>query len=89
MLTQKSNGNFCISNNIDHCDMDSGRIKYRQVGTIQLMRGNRFVISLDEHRLPEGTRALYVRELIRSPESDGSTDSGNDGSNATSDFDSW
>ena len=89
MLTQKNDGNLCISNNIDHSDMDSGRIKYRQVGTIQLMRGNRFVISLDEHRLPEGTRALYVRELIRSPESDGATNSGNDGSNATSDFDSW
>ena len=89
MLTQKSNGNFCISNNIDHSDMDSGRIKYRQVGTIQLMRGNRFVISLDEHRLPEGTRALYVRELIRSPESDGTTNRGDNSGDSTSDFDSW
>lgn len=37
-------------------------MKYKQVGTIQLLRGNRFVISLDEHRLPEGTRAIYIRE---------------------------
>lgn len=85
----KNDGNICTSGYLATVDDDSGRMKYRQVGTIQLMRGNRFVISLDEHRLPEGTRALYVRELIRSPESDGTTNSGDNGSDSTSDFDSW
>ena len=60
----KSDGNIFTSDHIDSVDDDSRRIKYRQVGTIQLMRGNRFVISLDEHRLPEGTRALFVKEII-------------------------
>jgi len=49
-------------NNTDSGSLDSGRITYKQVGTIQLLRGNKFIISLDEHKLPEGTRALYVRE---------------------------
>lgn len=41
---------------------DDDRRRIKQVGTIQLLRGNRFIISLDEHKLPEGTRALYVKE---------------------------
>lgn len=53
---------------IDTCDdncpkpVDGRRISYRQIGTIQLLRGDRFVMSIDEKQLPEGTRALYVRE---------------------------
>lgn len=43
-------------------DLDSRWVTYKQVGTIQLLRGNKFIISLDEHKLPEGTRALYVKE---------------------------
>ena len=60
----KSDGNIFTSDHIDPVHDDSRRIRYRQVGTIQLMRGNKFVISLDEHRLPEGTRALYVKEVM-------------------------
>ena len=60
---QKNNdGNLPVSDIADSSDDDRRRLK--QVGTIQLLRGNRFIISLDEHKLPEGTRALYVKEYV-------------------------
>ena len=61
MSMNQNNGTNTSSDNFNHSDIDSRRLTYKQVGTIQLLRGNRFVISLDEHKLPEGTRSLYVR----------------------------
>lgn len=61
-MLQKNDGITNTRNDNDPELSHSGRLAYRQVGNIQLARGNKFVISLDEHRLPEGTRALYVRE---------------------------
>jgi len=84
-----NNGNFCTSSRINFIDSYSRRMKYRQVGTIQLLRGNRFIISLDEHKLPEGTRALYVKESIGVSEADSTTDSSNNRSDPAPDFDSW
>lgn len=88
-MTAKSNGTHNFIHNTDTDDMDSRRIVYRQVGTIQLMRGNRFTISLDEHRLPEGTRALYVRDLIGPSEPDSTADSSNDSGYASTNFNGW
>ena len=85
----KNDGNICTSGYLATVDDVPQTIKYRQVGTIQLMRGNRFVISLDEHRLPEGTRALYVRESVGPTESDSATNSRDDSGDTTTDLDSW
>jgi hypothetical protein len=85
----KNNGTFDISHSAYCSNSNRRRMKYRQVGTIQLLRGNRFVISLDEHKLPEGTRALYVKESITVSETDSATNSGDNRSDPTPDFDGW
>jgi hypothetical protein len=61
-MQTNNDGTFDIGDDNGGRDLDRRRLK--QVGTIQLLRGNRFIISLDEHRLPEGTRALYVKEYV-------------------------
>lgn len=51
-------------NDLNSDPNDSGRMTYRQIGTVTYNRGYRIDVSFLEHKMPEGTRGIYIKELV-------------------------